>query len=93
MDAAKGADRRDNLFDPVPDKARTRGRFTDKAKPFSAFIWADMNRLPIAAGLAALTAVAVVGSYLAWCPESPRFDNKPLRRQWWQRQRYHARHP
>jgi hypothetical protein len=92
VDTAKDADRRDNLFDPVPDKARTRGRFTSKARPFSAFIWADMNRAPLAAGALGLLAGAGIASYLAWCPESPRFDNKPLRKQWWQRQSYHVRH-
>jgi NAD(P)-dependent dehydrogenase (short-subunit alcohol dehydrogenase family) len=90
VDVKKDADRRDNLFEPVQDKAQTRGRFTDKAKPFSAFIWADMNRLPLAAGALALLAGGI-GAYFAWCPELPRFDGKPLRKEWWQRQRCRAR--
>ena len=89
-DVAKDADRRDNLFTPVQDKAQTRGRFTAQAKPFSAFIWADMHRVPLAAGALALLA-AGISSWLAWCPESPRFDGKPLRRQWWQRQHHYLR--
>ncbi len=91
MDAATDGDTRNNLFESLPEKARTRGRFSEEAKTSSLFMWLDMNRVSVAAGLLALLG-AGVASYMAWCPESPRFDGRPLRRQWWQRQRWHVRH-
>ena len=52
--------------------------------------WAKANRAPLEIALLAL-ATAAIGSYIAWCPESPRFDNRPSRREWWKRQSWHAR--
>jgi hypothetical protein len=49
------------------------------------------KKMPIMAGVT-VAVVTIVAAYLLWCPESPRFDNKPWRREWWQRQRYHATH-
>ncbi len=51
-----------------------------------------MKDYTIAGSALALVALAGVAAYLLWCPESPRFDDKPWRREWWQRQRYHATH-
>jgi hypothetical protein len=31
-------------------------------------------------------------SWYAWCPESPRYNRQFMKRQWWQRQRWHATH-
>jgi hypothetical protein len=52
----------------------------------------NMKDYTIAGSALALVALAGVAAYLLWCPESPRFDDKPWRREWWQRQRYHATH-
>ncbi len=84
VDAPRDADRRDNLFDPVPEEARTHGRFSEKAAPFSKFIWADINRRPIAAGLLAL---AGIGAYLAWWPKSPHDAGVVFPDAIWQQQR------
>jgi short-subunit dehydrogenase len=81
--------RANNLYDPMPEEARTEGRFSPRAKSFSPMIWADINRLPLAI-LTGVLAASVI-SYIGWCPESPRFDAKPWKREWWKRQRYHAK--
>jgi hypothetical protein len=39
-----------------------------------------------------LLVAAGVGAYFMCCPESPRFNRQPWKKQWWQRQRYHAFH-
>jgi hypothetical protein len=39
-----------------------------------------------------LLVAAGVGAYFMCCPESPRFNRKPLTKEWWQRQKYHAFH-
>ena len=51
---------------------------------------AKRNGIILLAGT--LLIVAGIGSYLAWCPEAPRFSRRPWRKQWWQRQYYHLRH-
>jgi hypothetical protein len=52
------ADRRDNLWEPVPGDHGAHGRFDDRARASSPQLWASMNRNWLAAacaGLAGLT--------------------------------------
>jgi short-subunit dehydrogenase len=58
------ADRPDNLYEPVPDKAATHGIFDDQAKQRSPQLWMATHRAAVAgAGLAAVGAVgAVIGA-------------------------------
>jgi hypothetical protein len=44
---------RDNLFEPVPDKAATHGIFDHQARGSSAQVWANTHRGWLAAALAA----------------------------------------
>jgi NAD(P)-dependent dehydrogenase (short-subunit alcohol dehydrogenase family) len=55
--------RGNNLFQPVPEKARMEGRFQTRAKDFSPLIWADINREKIAFGLLALAVMALYGRH------------------------------
>lgn len=48
--------RRDNLWQPVPELHRTRGRFTDRARDFSWQWWLSKNRAALAVAAAALLA-------------------------------------
>ena len=57
-------DRPDNLFDPVPGQAATRGRFGDLSRSRSLELWADTHR-PALAGAAAAAALGGA-SLLAW---------------------------
>ena len=46
----------------------------------------DAASSPLAIAIAAgLISAAAVVSYLVWCPESPRFNRRPWRREWWKR--------
>ena len=54
-----GADRLDNLYDPLPDKAATHGIFNDQAISRSPQLWATTHRPVIAAALSATAAVSV----------------------------------
>jgi hypothetical protein len=39
-----------------------------------------------------LVVAAGIGAYFVFCPESPRFNRKPWKKEWWQRQRFHIYH-
>jgi short-subunit dehydrogenase len=54
------ADRPDNLFAPLPDKAATHGMFDEQAKTRSPQLWAATHRSAVAG--AALAAAAAVGA-------------------------------
>jgi hypothetical protein len=43
-------------------------------------------------GGSALIGAITTAAWYAWCPESPRYDRQFMKRQWWQRQRWHAMH-
>jgi hypothetical protein len=47
--------------------------------------WSARNQATLVFGAGVLTAMAAIISYLAWCPESPRFDRRYMKRQWWRR--------
>lgn len=51
------ADRKDNLFEPVPGDHGAHGRFDSKAHQYSPLLWASEHRGAIAAGALALGAV------------------------------------
>jgi short-subunit dehydrogenase len=51
-------DRPDNLFDPVPDKAATHGRFDEQARGRSAQFWASAHRPILAAALLGVAGAA-----------------------------------
>ncbi len=61
-DVAAEEDRPNNLFHPVPSKARTRGRFDSEAQDFSKAIWLDLHRTQVLAGVALLTALSLTFS-------------------------------
>lgn len=46
--------RRDNLYGPVPGDHGARGRFDERAKGTSAFLWMNLHRGALALGLAAI---------------------------------------
>jgi NAD(P)-dependent dehydrogenase (short-subunit alcohol dehydrogenase family) len=54
------ADRRDNLYAPVPGKAATHGNFDGEASARSPFLWLSLHRPALLAG-GALTALAGAG--------------------------------
>lgn len=51
---------RDNLFEPVPGDRGAHGRFDGEARTRSPQLWASMNRVPLAAGAAALGALGAL---------------------------------
>jgi len=54
-------DRPDNLFEPVPAVAATRGRFDSEAHPTSLQLWITTHRRLVAAGIG-ISATAVLGA-------------------------------
>jgi NADP-dependent 3-hydroxy acid dehydrogenase YdfG len=50
--------RRDNLFEPVPQDAATRGIFDDQARPRSYHLWLNTHRSLVAAALSGIGAAA-----------------------------------
>ena len=54
------ADRKDNLFEPVPGDRGAHGRFDDQAKSRSPLLWASENRLALAGGAAIAASVTAV---------------------------------
>jgi NAD(P)-dependent dehydrogenase (short-subunit alcohol dehydrogenase family) len=63
-DGAASADRRDNLYDPVPGDHGAHGAFDARASSFSPEWWVDAHRhwLAAAAGVIGLVGAALVGS-------------------------------
>lgn len=55
------ADRRDNMFEPVPGDHGAHGSFDEKARSFSPQLWATMHRAELG-----LAAAALAGLGLAW---------------------------
>ena len=60
-DMPVSADRPNNLFDPVQDKAATHGMFDDQAKTRSPQLWAATHRATIAGALAGIAAAGAAG--------------------------------
>ena len=61
-DTPVGADRPDNLFAPVQNKAATHGIFDDQAKGRSPQLWAATHRPVLAGVLAAVAGVTAAGA-------------------------------
>jgi hypothetical protein len=57
IDEPAGADRPDNLFEPVPGDFAAHGPFDDRAKPRSLQLWATLHRRWLGAGAAGLAAL------------------------------------
>ena len=60
-DMPVSADRPNNLFDPVQDKAATHGMFDAQAKTRSPQLWAATHRATIAGALAGIAAAGAAG--------------------------------
>ena len=58
---AGGPDRRDNLFEPLPELAATHGMFDDQAKSRSPQLWANQRRSALAGVALAAAAATVAG--------------------------------
>ncbi len=54
-------DRADNLYQPIAGDPGAHGRFSDRATPTSPALWAEENRAPLFAAVAAVT-----GAIAAW---------------------------
>jgi hypothetical protein len=58
-DGLVAPDRRDNLWEPVPNDFGAHGDFDQGAQPSSSLLWMDIHRKMIAIGFSAIAAVLV----------------------------------